>query len=370
MRTAVVFCANLVCAGVALVLMSPLPAAAEEAEYIRGYVEALLDTRFPEAKVSVLTLDAERRETVLTARDCLTAEQRQDIERTLLMSQRVLGVHWQDAGVCNPAATPAPPAAQAPEPVAPNEAAVELLPEQELFKPLIADPRQPQFSIRYQYYNTPVETFNAASVSFGDYFGFAARSWGTTGITQLGLQGAVFALFNLDAPSFDLINADYWIGLPVTYRTGHWSFLGRIYHQSSHLGDEFLLGQPGTNRINLSYEDLELLGSYEWAHWRLYGGGGYIVHSEPELEPKHLQLGLELTWPRIFHGLDFLAAADSQASEERDWARSNSYQVGFGFIRHNRQVRLMLEHFDGFSPNGQFYRERLRYTGLGVYFDL
>jgi hypothetical protein len=28
----------------------------------------------------------------------------------------------------------------------------------------------------------------------------------------------------------------------------------------------------------------------------------------------------------------------------------------------------MLEHFRGHSPNGQFYRESLRYTGLGLYF--
>jgi hypothetical protein len=30
----------------------------------------------------------------------------------------------------------------------------------------------------------------------------------------------------------------------------------------------------------------------------------------------------------------------------------------------------MLEYYRGFSPNGQFYDERLEYTGLGVYFDL
>ena len=29
----------------------------------------------------------------------------------------------------------------------------------------------------------------------------------------------------------------------------------------------------------------------------------------------------------------------------------------------------MLEHFRGRSPNGQFFRDRLRYTGMGIYFD-
>ena len=31
-------------------------------------------------------------------------------------------------------------------------------------------------------------------------------------------------------------------------------------------------------------------------------------------------------------------------------------------------ARLMIEHFRGHSPNGQFYIEPLRYTGLGLYF--
>lgn len=344
----------------------PVCAAAEEADYVRGYLDALLDARFPDAQVTLLALDAERRQAVLSAPECVTAEQRQEIERALLMKQRVAGVTWRGGGVCEPVAAPPAVAEKAPE----TAPAVELLPAQELFRPLIADPRQPQFSIRYQYYDTPADTFNAANVSFGDYFGFAERTWGDTGISQLGLQGAVFALFNLDSQSFDLVNADYWIGLPVTYRSGAWSFLGRIYHQSSHLGDEFLLGQPATSRINLSYEDLEILGSYDWQNLRFYGGGGYVLHSEPELERGHLQLGVEFRWPHVYRGLDLLAAFDSQAADERDWSRNNSIQAGFGFTRRNRQIRLMLEHFDGFSPNGQFYTDRLRYTGLGVYFDL
>ncbi len=60
---------------------------------------------------------------------------------------------------------------------------------------------------------------------------------------------------------------------------------------------------------------------------------------------------------------------DVQASEELDWRRSRSYQAGFEFRSSSlRRVRLMVEHFRGHSPNGQFYREPLRYTGLGLYF--
>jgi hypothetical protein len=162
----------------------------------------------------------------------------------------------------------------------------------------------------------------------------------------------VFALFNLDAPSSDLINADYWFGLPISYRRGPWSYLVRLYHQSSHLGDEFILGNPGVNRVNLSYEELEGLVSYEWERWRIYGGGGYLVHSEPELAPKQVHAGAEYVQPGAAGKFDLIAAVDVRASEELGWDSSRSYQVGLNKRTTTRRVRLMLEHFNGHSPMG------------------
>lgn len=135
------------------------------------------------------------------------------------------------------------------------------------------------------------------------------------------------------------------------------------------MGDEFILGNPGLNRVNLSYEDVEGLVSYEWERWRFYGGGGYILNSEPNLERKHAQAGIEYVRPRVFGRFDFVAAVDIQASEELDWAYSRSYVAGLEFRSvTTRRVGLLLEHFRGHSPNGQFFREPLRYTGFGLYF--
>ena len=57
------------------------------------------------------------------------------------------------------------------------------------------------------------------------------------------LVGNVYAQFDLNRPSYDLINADYLIGLPLTFRFDRFSGRARLYHQSSHLGDEFVLAQ-------------------------------------------------------------------------------------------------------------------------------
>lgn len=379
--------AGLLAAAVGLAGLPP-PAGADVAtDFLQGYARAVLDLQFAGRKVQVLAAHDDGR-LVLSEPACGPNPGRTEMEQALTATGRFARVHWQEAPACAQApagqvpaadvaavetAPPGPAAAQA-APDAPRQAqaapvAIEALPVDDLFKPLIADPRQPQFAIRYHRYDAR-EDFNAASVSFGDYFGFASGFFGESGVSQIGLQGAVFAVFNLDAPSFDLVNADYWIGIPVSYRRGPWSFLTRIYHQSSHLGDEFLLGNTDLERINLSYEDWEVLASYEWRRWRFYGGGGAILHSEPDLDPFHAQGGLEYRHPKFLGDWQLVGAMDWQVEEEQDWRPNRSYQIGFAFERYSREIRLMLEHYRGYSPNGQFYDERLRYTGLGVYFDL
>lgn len=354
------FFSLLMCLGVALAF--PREGIAAEDAYVHGYADAVLASRYEDKKITVLSV--QDGQVLLAVPGCLTEADRASVELSLLAGGQVKSVAWNEFAQCEtPAVAVAVPAPDA-------EAVIEPLPPYQIFAPLLADPRQPQFSMRYQRYDSAVAEFNAAMVSFGEYFGFASGLWRDASISQIGLQGAVFGLFNLDAASFDLVNADYWIGIPLSYRRGSWSVLTRLYHQSSHLGDEFLLGNPGINRINLSYEDLEVLVSLDLNSVRIYGGGGYILHSEPSLKRGHIQGGIEGRKRHLVSDLDLVAAVDLQSRDEHGWWRwSRSFQAGFAFNRlSGREVRLMLEHFNGFSPNGQFYRDRLRYTGLGIYF--
>lgn len=329
--------------------------AADSDPYLRGYLQGLLDSRFPGLNLDVRSVGA--RQVVVSAGACLGAAQKHDIERALEQSYDAESIIWDAVADC---ARPAPPSGQV---------RFQALPETELFPPLLADPRQPRFSLSFQHYKTPGNTFNAGSVALGEYFGFASGFLGDSGASQLGIQAGVFALFNLQSESMDLLNADYWFSLPLSYRKGPWSYVFRLYHQSSHLGDEFILGNPGINRINLSYEGVEVLASHEWDYLRVYGGGGYLINSEPVLDPLSAHAGIEFWYPKVVAGLDLIAAIDVRASEEVDWERSHSYQAGFELRSPSRRrVRLMLEYFQGRSPNGQFYVEKVRYTGVGLYF--
>lgn len=240
----------------------------------------------------------------------------------------------------------------------------------DVFRPLLADPKQPQFFVSLNRFKSDGESYTLASVGFGETFGFYRFSGSREGDgLQLGLVGAIFAQFNLSTASYNLVNADYVIGIPVTFRHGGTSLRFRLYHQSSHLGDELLLGGNPPERVNLSFEAVELVLSQEWRGWRVYGGGEYLIHKEPDdLKPASAHGGLEyraskaLAWRgRLLGGIDL------KSLEEHDWAIDTSVKAGLEFGHPDpghRRLRLLAVWYRGFDPRGQFYANEVEYYGL------
>jgi hypothetical protein len=250
-----------------------------------------------------------------------------------------------------------------------------LLPGGQLFRPLIADPRWPHFAAAYQYYSNEDEIAHVGAVSFGETFTLYRERLGP-GWWELGVQAGVFAVFDLAAESKDLINADYMVGAVLGYRQGDFSALGRLFHQSSHIGDEFLLANRVRNRVNVSYESVDLRVSYDFFDdaLRVYGGGGVLFDQEPaSLDPWSAQWGVEFRspWPGPTSAWRPIAAIDMQNRQENDWAVDISLRGGVQFegVLAGRSLQLLLEYFRGHSPNGQFYNEKVDYFGVGVHFN-
>ena len=259
-------------------------------------------------------------------------------------------------------------------------------PDGDVFRPLLADPKQPQFFASYQALRVREGggSANAASVGFGENFGLWSRrkEGGCDGV-QVGILAGVFSQFNLDAPSSDLINTDFVVGVPVSWRSGLWAARARLYHQSSHLGDEFLLGRPGFNRVNLSFEEVEAIVALDapggWG--RIYAGGGYLVHREPAgLDRHRAQWGLELRGPVLHWGAlekalkDSLVitpvfGADFKAFEELHWIVNANIVGGLEWFRAgaNRRFRLLINYYHGFNPYGQFFAQKIETVGFGLY---
>ena len=246
-----------------------------------------------------------------------------------------------------------------------------------LFGPLIADIRWPHFSIAYQYYIDDDELSSVVATSFGETMPLLNGSSSLGGTWEVGIQAAVFAVFDIDSESKDLVNSDYWVGFPLSYRYRNFSAILRIFHQSSHIGDEYLL-RSRIDRINLSYESADLKLSYDVKDWfRVYGGGGYIFRREPEdLKPWSTQFGFELRSPRTYrikNPVLPVIGADIKSRQETSWKTDVSLRSGIQFHKkliNSREysLQIMLEYFNGYSPNGQFYERQIKYLGLGTHF--
>ena len=257
------------------------------------------------------------------------------------------------------------------------------LPRGDVFCPLLADPKAVRSFVSYLRGDASEFATDVASVGVSDAFGLLRVGRGRAGDgVQLSLTGGVFAQFDLGASSFDLINADYVIGLPITLRAGGTSARLRVYHQSSHLGDEFLLRAARPDRENLSFEAFELLLSQDVGAVRAYGGGEYYVNREPAGLPRRLlHGGLELRPPAGLRvgsvgTVRLVAAGDVKAVGEGDWDVGVSARAGIevGRAREGavpeRRWSLLYEFYDGPSPYGQFFQSDVRLMGVGFHFAL
>jgi len=352
-----------------------------EDAYVAGYATAVLERQ--------LEITASR----VTVKDGIVTVEVRDLAGS--NREKIAAALSKIAGVVQVEiiAVPATPAAEAPPtpPAQPTIAptpsgpavevevprrGIEFLPKGYLFAPLIADPRWPHFSITYQRFLDDRQLGNAVAVSLGETFSVLRVNDVVGGAWELGLQAGVFSIFDLDAASIDLINTDFMVGIPVTYRLRDFSAMARVFHQSSHLGDEFLL-RNRVDRINLSYETVDVRLSYEFSDsLRIYGGGGYSFRREPrELAPWSAQSGVEIRspWTLLAGRLRPLAALDLQHHEENDWETDLSLRAGIQFEKlpfFERKLQFMIEYFNGHSPNGQFYRDRIEYLGVGIHLYL
>ncbi len=287
------------------------------------------------------------------------------------------GIAVHGTAAAEPAAPPGPncPAADGQlRPAAQSSQAEQttFLPTGDLFYPLIADPKEPRFYVSYRISRYRSDTFYTAAGGFGELFGLYRHNNTAGGYSwQSDFGGAIHAQFNLHSPSFDLVNSDYIIGFPVSFRKDNESYRVVLYHQSSHLGDEFLL-HNNIQRVEFSFEAIEALRSQEWRNWRLYYGGDYIIHQGPtNIRPMTIHTGMEYygSGPALGRGR-VVAGLDLKLEEQHNWSVNSSLKAGLQFdssAGNGRYIRVLAEHYQGFTPYGQFYNDRISYLGAGIY---
>jgi len=243
----------------------------------------------------------------------------------------------------------------------------EAFPRRLLFDPLLADPRWPRTS------GTVVRHFRSnENLVFNGNVGESLPLVGSDD-WQLGLQATIFTQYDMKARHDDQMTDDFLVGIPYSWRSGRATWMARLYHISTHTGDEFLLHHPDFVRIKQSFEAVDARVSYDLAHgWRAYGGPGYMYRRFPlETKPWYVQAGAEYTHPDAFwHGL-FRPVAALDAQWHQNYGGANVSARAGVQIEHRsqaaRRVLLLVEYYRGRDVNGQFFTNPDESLGLGLH---
>ena len=187
---------------------------------------------------------------------------------------------------------------------------------------------------------------------------------------QLDIAGAAFP--RLDSAR-NMVATDFRIAVPLTMRQGPWEFKFGYTHLSSHIGDLYLINNPGFVRINYVRDSLAMgLAVYLNPDVRLYAESGWAFHDDGGAQQWEFQFGLDLSpsqpttniWGAPFFALN------GHLRQENDFGGNFTAQTGVQWRgRTGHLLRLGAQYFNGMSEFGQFYNRFEEQIGVGLWYD-
>ncbi len=241
----------------------------------------------------------------------------------------------------------------------------------ELFPPLQADPVEPHFGFQFGF---PVSHTGIARIDVGDYLGIYRWALGDVGALQLNLGGAINTRFDATA-AHNLQVVDFYGNVPLDLRIGRFSSRTMFYHDSSHLGDDYLRENQLVSQNNSWEAWREILSVQVCDALRLYGGYQQAIHTKPDWDGRRvLQGGSEIFFNTSEHGFWHpYWANDIQAWARTNWDVTWVSQIGFktgDSFSKGRGISYFVQFKTGPRYEGQFYRNKETIWGLGLKFVL
>ncbi len=209
-------------------------------------------------------------------------------------------------------------------------------------------------------------------VILGENFPVLALKRGPRPIV-LGLGAQAYGRFSLDDSKSALISLDWVAALNTTALLGPWALTLQLYHESSHLGDEYA-DHFGVGRLDWTREVIAGWATYGFGALRLTGGASYVLADELSLPRPAAALGIDFGGHgrrAVARGVEPVIGLYTEANSATRWRLNTSAKFGVEFVGQGRpQLGLALIAHDGLSTQRQFFREESRYFGLEVRIDL
>ncbi len=255
----------------------------------------------------------------------------------------------------------------------------EFLPKGHLFEPILLDPLEAQtYGSVLPLYYTEGSKYKGSIVPFA--FGFAKPFYRRT--TEPGrseewvLDLASFTQFEayhdnkLNKARRQIMNNDYKVSIIYNLRRGANNYRFRVYHLSSHLGDDYIYRNQLTfatpNSVN--YELLDVTYSRTFQDWRLYGGAGVVLRKTEERKPLSAQLGAFYKKPSL-KATRLVGGVDMKFWQQTNFRPGIHGGIGFELGRTQNNLTFLFEAYSGFRPYSQYEDQQTSWLGIGLYLN-
>jgi uncharacterized protein DUF1207 len=209
-------------------------------------------------------------------------------------------------------------------------------------------------------------------VVLGENFPLVTLKGGSKPIV-LGFGSQVYGRFSLTDSKSAMISTDWVVGVNSTAAFNRWAVTLELYHESSHLGDEYGARFPA-DRVDWTREVVAAWANYTIGVWRLSVGTSYVLRDGLSLPAPGGALGLDyLGRPRRFLAGQVrpVAGLFLETEAATSWRVSSSAKLGIAFATAGtHDIGLALIGHTGLSTQRQFYRQESQYIGMELRFDL
>jgi hypothetical protein len=249
----------------------------------------------------------------------------------------------------------------------------QMVPDGLIYRSYWAGPREPRLAVTLfrknggQSFWDPTLGGRVGIMRFGNDDPIHPQGW------QWDFEGAALGRLTLDEVR-DLESVDFRGGTFITYGVGRWQFKFGYDHLSSHLGDEFMIRNPGSIADRLNYvRDSTVFGAsfYAVPELRLYAEAGYAFNVDGGAEPWEFQFGTEWSkaGPTGNAGSPFLAL-NYHAREEVNFGGDFTAQAGWMWRGDTGQtMRIGVHYLNGMSSQYQWFDKWEEQIGMGVWYD-
>lgn len=240
------------------------------------------------------------------------------------------------------------------------------------FESLLADPDMTAIGGRVMWLDqsdSQLDDDVQAEAILGENIPIVALARGSRPVS-LGLGGSVLVRFGLTAENSPLVAQDWNFQLNVAHRRGPWTFVGMLWHESEHLGDEYVQlfgqGRPAGSR-----EGVTAWVFYQHGPWRIGASAGSALRLSNATGRGRFTGGADYAPARRGGGLLPRASVFLDLDSYANWRPGLSARLGTAVpIAAGTDVTLSLAAYTGPSTLGYFRAELLRYLGVEFRFDL